>query len=228
MIGLDEYARLGLAVELLCRNARVPIVRSLTDLPRAVVRRMHREIHGESAHSGQLPTTAAVMSTRVRHVQVSLWVCLYAGLGGAGVYRVVNPRALIDACDTYTQVLRAQGQDPVLDINDAWVIARDLRTRAARLRSCPRCQVRYLVCEDSRVPPSCPICALRARGARPARAPAEGSRGAAVVPRPAPLDPRTRTDGSHGAVTWESSCERHAAEPASSASEFKARSSAGN
>jgi hypothetical protein len=40
------------------------------------------------------------------------------------------------------------------------VIARDLRVGASRLAYCPACEVRYLVMDNSRTPPSCPLCAL--------------------------------------------------------------------
>ena len=55
----------------------------------------------------------------------------------------------------------------VLDFNDAWVIARDLRVGTSELRYCAACELRYLVSSASRLAPTCPFCALCAsRGGR--------------------------------------------------------------
>jgi flagellar transcriptional activator FlhC len=169
MMGLAEHARLALAIALLERGARVSIVRHLTDLPRMVVRRLYREVLGVAPAAGQLPTTARVMGTRLRQVQASLWASLYRGLGGPGICQILDPQALLAAHDLYLQVARGQGHPPTLDLNDAWVVARDLRSGAAELRPCPRCQIHYLVCSEPRLPPTCPLCALRARALRAAR-----------------------------------------------------------
>jgi hypothetical protein len=71
--------------------------------------------------------------------------------------------ALISAYDLYRAL--APPERP-LDINDAWVIARDLRIGTARLRTCARCALHYLVASDSRLPPTWPFCACHARFAR--------------------------------------------------------------
>jgi hypothetical protein len=170
MMGLTEHRQLALAIALLERGTRVSIVRHLTDLPRMVVRRMYHEVHGVAPGSGQLPTTARVMSTRARQVQASLWACLYVDELGPDRERALDPLALILAHDLYLEVARGQGLRPTLDLNAAWVVARDLHAGLAGLRPCARCQIAYLVCAEPRVPPTCPLCALRARALRGARA----------------------------------------------------------
>ena len=74
-----------------------------------------------------------------------------------------------------------------LDLNAAWVIARDLRVGTAELRTCNACAVRYLVASASRLAPTCPLCSLHARNGR-GSAPAEEGRPllsqAGVVPTP--------------------------------------------
>ena len=164
MLGLDEYRRMVLAIALLERGSRVSIVHHVTGLPRVFIRRVYRELYGSPPHGGQLPTTATVMATRNRQVQASLWACLYLTFGGPQVRRRLDAVALMDSYDVYLQVLRGQKEVARLDINDAWVVARDLRGGTAEILSCARCQVCYLVCSEPRLPPSCPICALRGRG----------------------------------------------------------------
>ena len=76
--------------------------------------------------------------------------------------RQLDIRAVVAAHDLYRLLNMPEAQ---LDFNGAWVIARDLRVGTAELRSCRRCEVRYLVSSGSRLAPTCPFCALHARRA---------------------------------------------------------------
>ena len=58
-----------------------------------------------------------------------------------------------------------------IDINQAWVLARDLGTGLAALRFCARCKVHYLAGDASRTALRCPICALMPGGRAASRAP---------------------------------------------------------
>ena len=63
-----------------------------------------------------------------------------------------------------------------IDINQAWVLARDLGTGLAALRFCARCNVHYLAGDASRTALRCPICALTTGRRAASRAPAPVSR----------------------------------------------------
>ena len=77
--------------------------------------------------------------------------------------RQLDIRAVIAAHDLYESMVP---QEPQLDFNAAWVIARDLRVGTSELRSCTACELRYLVSSASRLAPSCPFCVLHPRGGR--------------------------------------------------------------
>jgi len=160
---LDEIARLALAAELLRRRARISIVHLETGVSRPRLRRLHRELHGRAAPCGQIPALGgAAIQTRTQQVHAGLFAALYERRAGPGTSRQLDIRAVMAAHDLYRLLHMPEAQ---LDFNGAWVIARDLRVGTAELRSCRRCELRYLVSSGSRLAPTCPFCALHARRA---------------------------------------------------------------
>jgi len=158
---LGDLERLELAVSLLHRKARVSIVHHETGVSRAKLRALHREIHGRSAPSGQIPMIGgATIQTRAQQVHAGLFAALYARYAGPSLRRQLAIRAVIAAYDLYGLMSLPQAQ---LDFNGAWVIARDLRVGTSELRYCTACELRYLVSSASRLAPTCPFCALYAR-----------------------------------------------------------------
>jgi hypothetical protein len=158
---LAEQARIELALRLLARRARISIVHQETGVSRNRLRALYRELHGHPAPCGQLPAIGcAAILTRRQQLHASLFARLYARLVGDALSQRLHIRALLVAHDLY---LELAGETPALDFNGAWAVARDLRVGASRLLFCDRCQVRYLVSDNSGAPASCPLCALYAR-----------------------------------------------------------------
>ena len=172
---LGDLERLALAVALLRRRARVSIVHHETGVSRAKLRALYREIHGHGAPSGQIPMIGgATIQTRAQQVHAGLFAALYERYGGPATTRQLDIRAVIAAYDLYRAMAPTEAP---LDLNAAWVIARDLRVGTAELRTCSACTVRYLVASASRLAPTCPFCSLHARRGR-------GSVPSATLPRP--------------------------------------------
>ncbi len=158
---LGDLERLELAVELLRRKARVSIVHHETGVSRAKLRTLHRELHGRSAPSGQIPMIGgATIQTRAQQVHAGLFAALYARYGGPSTTRQLDIRAVMAAHDLYRTMVP---REPTVDFNTAWVIARDLRVGTAELRTCSACELQYLVASASRLAPTCPLCVLHAR-----------------------------------------------------------------
>lgn len=152
-----------LAIRLIERGLRTTPVRELTCLPDAEIRTLYRTIHGKSPPSGDVSSSASLFQTRRLQTQVSLFASIYRRVGGIGIFKSINAEALIRSYDLFREltvpILRdAKGQ---LDFTGAWVIARDLQNTTALLKECRDCRVRYLVAENSDLPPTCPYCALR-------------------------------------------------------------------
>jgi hypothetical protein len=160
---LAEAKRLELALALLRRRARIAIVHRETGLSRKRLRALYVELHGHVAPCGPLPALGgAKIANRALQIQAGLFASLYAHYLRRGATDGALA-ALIRAYDLYRVLAPAERP---LDINDAWVIAGDLRIGTSRLCTCTRCTLQYLVASDSRVPPTCPFCACHARLAR--------------------------------------------------------------
>jgi hypothetical protein len=161
---LADLERLALAVALLRRRARISIVHHETGVSRAKLRALYREIHGHGAPSGQIPMIGgATIQTRAQQIHAGLFAALYERYGGPATTRQLDIRAVVAAHDLYRAM--APNEAP-MDLNAAWVIARDLRVGTAELRTCSACAVRYLVASASRLSPTCPFCSLHARRVR--------------------------------------------------------------
>ena len=188
MTVLGDLERLKLAVELLRRKARVSIVHHETGVSRPKLRILHREIHGHGAPSGQIPMIGgATIQTRAQQVHAGLFAALYERYAGPAMSRQLDIRAVIAAHDLYESMVP---QEPQLDFNAAWVIARDLRVGTSELRYCGACELRYLVCQRQPAGADLPfLCAAPApRWTR--RAPPGAARGAVVHPRRTRTSPR--------------------------------------
>ena len=158
---LDEIERMELAIELLRRKARVSIAHHETGVSRSKLRALHRELHGRGASCGQIPAIGgATIQTRTQQVHAGLFAAPYERCAGPGMRRQLAIRAVIAAYDLYRLMALPQA---LLDFNDAWVIARDLRVGTSELRYCAACEVHYLFSSASRLAPTCPFCALYAR-----------------------------------------------------------------
>ena len=146
-----------------------------TGVSRPKLRVLHRELHGHGAPSGQIPMIGgATIQTRAQQVHAGLFAALYERYAGPAMSRQLDIRAVIAAHDLYGSMVP---QEPQLDFNAAWVIARDLRVGTSELRSCGACELRYLVCQ--RQPAGADLSLLRAAPAprRTWRAPPGASRG---------------------------------------------------
>jgi len=169
---LEQHARTRLAIELIARRTRISIVHHETSLSPPMLRALYREYHGFSAHSGQLPRLGgAMISTRRQQVQASLFAVTYLRCGGQRSiqqlpgYRTRSLYAAIEAHDHGQSLL---GPAHSLDMTRCWVVSCDLQVGAARLISCLRCEVPYLIADQLRFNDGCPLCALY-RSPRPTK-----------------------------------------------------------
>lgn len=164
---LAEIQRIDSAVGLIQRGLRLSIVSHTTGIPLKTLRSLHREIHGRSPPSGQMPSMRGMLATRQAQAITSLFAALYHSVGGAGIYAGIDLTALLAAHDLYLSLLEeiipCEPSAKPLDITQAWVIARDIRTGAAYFQACRTCLIRYLYALDCRLSLRCPICALRRR-----------------------------------------------------------------
>ncbi|MEJ1343107.1 MAG: FlhC family transcriptional regulator [Candidatus Sedimenticola sp. (ex Thyasira tokunagai)] len=156
------------ATMLIHRGMRISIVSSITGINPKILRELHHDIHGRGPVAGQLPSTGGILSTRTMQATASVFASLYRSVGGPGILDGINLDALITAHDLYLEFCRSMititPNTLPMNITQAWIIARDIGIGAAYFRNCHHCRIHYLLPDDSRLSPTCPICALKKRG----------------------------------------------------------------
>ena len=164
---LVRHERTARAIALIRRGMRTSIVGHISGLAPAIVRELYEEVHGRRPTAGQLPTSSGILCSPRRQASASLFAALYRAIGGEAIARTVVVDALLKAHTLYLQQLGRLPGEPLgvpIDINQAWVIARDLTIGEARFRDCKRCGIRYLAGDFSRTALGCPVCVLKGRG----------------------------------------------------------------
>jgi hypothetical protein len=180
---IDLHARAGLAISLIRRGMRTSIVGLVTGVHPVVLRELHHEIHRRKPASGQLPSSSGVLRSPLIQASASAFASLYRALAQADILTAVDNRAVVEAHDLYLEqvgdLASAGGQGVPIDINHAWIIARDLTTGVVRFQFCQRCRIHYVVADLANTPPICPLCALQ-RGCPSTRTGERRSRAAGV------------------------------------------------
>jgi len=152
-----DEARVHLALRMLRHQPRVAIVALATGLPEGALTAIYHDLHGAAPRSGPLPEgVARLMVPRRRHVHAALLAALYQGLTRGRA--VLDPQALADAYERYADWAPADRLRYGLSFNEAWILARDLRTGEARLHRCVACGGPWLALTHSPVTPGCPTC----------------------------------------------------------------------
>ncbi len=154
----EQHDQRSLAQELIRRRLRTPIIHLHTQIPLAGIRDWYREIHGRSPSSGLLPSMSTLLPNRNSQIYVSLFAAIYRRVGGKKVLQVIDIHAVMEAWDLFSALTRHVRRKRPADLTEAWVIARDMRAKAAVMHLCSKCASPYLVAGDSKLPPTCPIC----------------------------------------------------------------------
>ena len=166
---LAAFHQFETAVELLQRGMHVSIVSHITRINPKSLRSLVHEIHGKRPASGQITSTSGILRTRAAQATASVFAVLYRASPGSGIFDGIELTNFLAAYDRYLalagEITPPNMQRISIDITQAWVIARDIQTGAAYFQACRRCHIDYLLADDSRTPPSCPICALNKQGA---------------------------------------------------------------
>jgi hypothetical protein len=167
-VRLATFHHFETAIALLQRGMHVSIVSHITHINPKVLRSLVREIHGKRSASGQMTSTSGILSTRAVQASASVFAALYRASGGSGIFGGIDLTDFLAAYDRYLalagDITSPSPKKIPINITQAWIIARDIQTGAAYFQSCRRCHIHYLLADDSRTPPSCPICALKKQG----------------------------------------------------------------
>lgn len=162
MSGLSLYEALQLAVSMIRHRARTSIVEASTGLHGDAIRTLFKDIHGSSPSSGPLLTSAEPLTRKpYRHLHAAIFAALYGDFRHSS--EGIDADAVVRAFELYLEL--APKDRHRIDINEAWIVARDLRAGLVSTRRCHRCRIIYLVAVAAKRPPACPVCTIQRRAA---------------------------------------------------------------
>lgn len=165
-MGTDVSVHLRQVERLIAEGLRPPLIHAVLPLPEALIRKMWQAHHGRRAPGGQLPmTTVNLLRGPLGAAHGALYASCYLAYAGASGHRSLsdNVEALIKGLDLY----RSLSPRPVITMETAWYIARDLRNihfATLRYRLCSRCQAPYLIADRNPLI-TCPFCEKKKEGA---------------------------------------------------------------
>lgn len=145
----DKIAR---ASRLLAAGLRPKIVAIDTGLSAPVLRDLYADIRGERPRPGPLQSPEGILCNRQRVAEASCLLALYARLAGKPAARI-DLDALVRAHELQSQVTPLS-----LTCNQAWVLARAMRSRSLRIDACRICRAPLVALEGAAL--SCPFCRL--------------------------------------------------------------------
>ncbi|SDK58340.1 flagellar transcriptional regulator FlhC [Billgrantia gudaonensis] len=138
-----EMQQVQLAIELIELGARLQVLETETDLSRARLIRLFKEVRGMSPPKGMLPFSTDWFITWLPNVHASLFYNIYERL------RVEQDcdrmPAFVTAYRLYGEQVRIDDVEPVLGLTRAWTLVRFFESDQLQLSSCTQCGGRYVV-----------------------------------------------------------------------------------
>jgi len=163
---VEKFHLLHIAEELVRLGARTHVAVNCTGLQEGDIKSVHQAIHNKSTSSGRRceRLVSAIRSKR-GFVHASTFLNLYVKECGGEpeARRAINPTALLAA---FRQYLFLEGEAAELDINLAWLVARDFRSHYIERKYCSRCKSYHLESTEGLLGYGCPMCDIRNRVGR--------------------------------------------------------------
>ncbi|HYC03528.1 MAG TPA: FlhC family transcriptional regulator [Azospirillaceae bacterium] len=160
---LQNIASHRIVLRLIEHKLRTPLIVYHTDLSPAYLRELYKEMHGESPKAGRVPEAQNILSSRMRVIEASLLMNLYLRYADReGARRAIQIEPLVDAYDAYLQIRAGMADKNLLDINEAWVLARQYRSEELSASRCAPCAAVFFTVPDQKVETNCPACGVQA------------------------------------------------------------------
>ncbi|SDN88261.1 flagellar transcriptional activator FlhC [Halomonas shengliensis] len=183
---LKELQQVQLAIDLIELGARLQVLETETELSRARLVRLFKEIRGMSPPKGMLPFSTDWFITWMPNIHSSLFYNIYTRLReDHGCERM---SAFIKAYRLYVEQVESNDAEAVLGLTRAWTLIRFFESDLLQLSTCTRCTGRFVAHAHS---PShdyvCGICQPPSRaGKTRRRRDAETTEALACQPSPPP------------------------------------------
>lgn len=143
----------SLAMELLKRHARISIIHKETDVPKQLLRKTYRDLHGRSASPGALKYSTQGLTRNLKNYkEVTLFAVCFQKVESKS--QESDIRKVIIAFDIYKKSCPSSQ----LDFSAAWVIARDLLQGITQIIKCHHCGAPVLLNAREDASERCGIC----------------------------------------------------------------------
>ncbi|SEL75101.1 flagellar transcriptional regulator FlhC [Halomonas daqiaonensis] len=134
---LLEMQQVHLAIDLIELGARLQVLETETDLSRARLIRLFKEVRGMSPPKGMLPFSTDWFITWMPNIHSSLFYNTFLRLQeDQGCERM---EAFIKAYRLYAEQVETDGTDAVLGLTRAWTLVRFFESDLLQLSACTRC-----------------------------------------------------------------------------------------
>lgn len=134
---LKELRQVQLAIDLIELGARLQVLETETDLSRARLVRLFKEVRGMSPPKGMLPFSTDWFITWMPNIHSSLFYNIYLRLReDQGCERMT---AFIKAYRLYAEQIDSDGTEAVLGLTRAWTLIRFFESDLLQLSTCTRC-----------------------------------------------------------------------------------------
>lgn len=132
-----------LAMELIERGARAPIVKSMSPLDRTAIGKLYKEVTGKTSPTGPLPsdpTWFTQTSVPMRLIESSMFIGLYISIKKRSK-DANEAQLLIQVYDEYIRHCVTQDKEPRLNINRCWSLVQLYKMGELEMIPCTCCNI---------------------------------------------------------------------------------------
>ncbi|MBA2778871.1 flagellar transcriptional regulator FlhC [Billgrantia kenyensis] len=134
---VEEMQQVQLAIELIELGARLQVLETETDLSRARLIRLFKEVRGMSPPKGMLPFSTDWFITWLPNVHASLFYNIYRNL--LEEQQLERMQAFVTAYRLYSEQVGIDEAEPVLALTRAWTLVRFFESELLQLSTCNHC-----------------------------------------------------------------------------------------
>jgi flagellar transcriptional activator FlhC len=139
---VSEMQQVQMAIELIELGARLQVLETETDLSRARLTKLYKEVRGMSPPKGMLPFSTDWFVTWLPNIHSSLFFNIYERLvEDHGCNRM---GAFVRAFRLYLEQLALAEAEPVLGLTRAWTLVRFFESGMLELNKCTSCSGQFV------------------------------------------------------------------------------------
>ncbi|MFC3285450.1 flagellar transcriptional regulator FlhC [Litchfieldella rifensis] len=138
---VSEMLQVQMAIELIELGARLQVLETETDLSRARLIKLYKEVRGMSPPKGMLPFSTDWFITWLPNIHSSLFFNIYRRLVDQGCERM---EGFVKAFRLYLEQMQLDEADPVLGLTRAWTLVRFFESGMLELSECTSCSGQFV------------------------------------------------------------------------------------